>query len=71
MTGWNISISIDDAHVTAEEIWPDGDGPEDPTAEDVAAVMRAEGSKYRVLFDWNLLDYEELEVSVDGVEVWP
>jgi hypothetical protein len=38
------------------DVWPDDDGPDDPTAEDVAAVMAKYGGLHDVLFDWNLLN---------------
>ena len=37
-----------------EQVWPDGDAPENPTVEDVAAVMRKCGGRFSVLNDWNL-----------------
>lgn len=60
-----------------DDIWPDGDAPENPTAEDVAALMRKCGSKHRVLDEWDLVG--ELTITVSawdgppnaGVEVWP
>ena len=57
-----------DVILTTEDIWPDGDAPENPNAEDVRRVMRGSGSKMYVLSDWNLLD--DLHVTVDESEVW-
>ena len=48
------------------EVWPDGEGPLDPTAFDVAEEMGNGGSVKRVLEDWNM---NEPSVRVDGVTV--
>ena len=45
-----------------DEIWPDGDAPDNPTTEDVVIAMRDYGS--RLIRDWALDD--GLEVYVDG-----
>jgi hypothetical protein len=44
--------------VTLDEtqIWPDMDGPEDPTANDVLAVIDDCGGAREVLRDWSLDD---------------
>lgn len=57
-----------DYELTVNEIWPDGDAPENPTAEDVKEQLESQGPKYRVLDDWGISDYD---VSVEGVKVWP
>jgi len=51
-----------------EEVWPDGDAPDNPTPEDVRNVMQDAGTKNRVLDDWGLLS--DLNVTVDAVKVW-
>ena len=56
----------DEYYLTESEVWPDGDGPLDPTAFDVAEQMGAGGSVRRVLDDWNM---NEPSVRVDGVTV--
>ena len=67
-------LSVFDVTLTAthqlslDEIWPDSDGPEVPTAEDVKAVMESCGSKVSVLQEWMLLG--DLHVTVEDVEVW-
>lgn len=66
MTSFHIHISGDYDLIT-DEVWPDGDAPENPTAADVVAVMLAYGTQRSVLGDWNL---DELVVQVDG-EVVP
>jgi hypothetical protein len=50
-----------------DEIWPDGDGPEDPTPEDVVAYLREQfPSQFDLLWamthDWNIMP-ESLEVN--------
>lgn len=49
--------------LTSDQIWPDGDGPDEPTAIDVAALMRREGTICTLLQEWNLDD--ALDVYVD------
>jgi hypothetical protein len=39
-----------------EQIWPDGDAPDNPSAADVEAVISEEGGFARVLCDWSLED---------------
>jgi hypothetical protein len=65
--GFTIHIEAD-YFLTLNEIWPDGDGPDDPTAKDVKAAMEACGSKREVLRDWGMLT--DLEVSVGLHRVW-
>lgn len=67
-----------DYDLTVAEIWPDGDAPKNPTAEDVAEVMgrtndglRNVTNKRRVLHDWCLLDDLEVWVEGDGLEGEP
>jgi len=59
------TISFPDTHLTIEEVWPDGDAPENPSAEDVAEVMRRNGGFRGVLSDWNIID----SLEVDGITV--
>lgn len=44
------------------QVWPDGDAPENPTAEDVLEQMRAYGDVRAIIGDWNLVP----ELTVDG-----
>lgn len=47
------------ADLTVEQLWPDGDAPSEPTAEDVQARINDWPRRWPgVLFDWNL-DEEE------------
>lgn len=46
------------ADLTIEEIWPDGDAPENPTAEDVQAILDEAGtdaSTDAIIKDWCLV----------------
>ncbi len=60
------TIEIDGA-VTLEldEIWPDGDVPENPTLSDVIPRLEKEGTAANLIREWNL----PVEVSVDGQKV--
>lgn len=51
-----------EADLTVDEVWPDGDAPEHPAADDVIAVMRKSGSVSRLVGDWNL-DTQGVEVN--------
>ena len=53
--------------LTVGEIWPNGDAPDNPTVNDVIAVMHAEGGQHSLMSTWGLDD--DLVVTVDGVEV--
>jgi hypothetical protein len=68
---FTVSVSLD-AQLTVKEVWPDGDAPEHPTAEDVAAAMRDYGTKGRTLSDWGLDDVDvEVWDKVGRATVWP
>lgn len=54
-------ISLGDVSLTVDSIWPDGDAPDNPTAKDVAELMREYGGAYGVVRDWDFL--------CDGIEV--
>ncbi len=51
--------------LTVEEIWPDGDAPENCTLIDVAQFIR-KTSKLRLINDWNLED--DLDIHVVDVD---
>lgn len=53
--------------VDADEIWVDGDGPEDPTLEDVLEEIKKCGGAQSVIYDWNLT--EDLDLTVEGLPV--
>ena len=52
---FRITYTID-VTLTEAEIWPDDDGPTNPTAEQVAALIRKEGGFPRIIESWNLDD---------------
>lgn len=58
----------EDIYLTVGEVWPDKDGPKDPTAEDVAEAMEQAGRKQRVLRDWCLLQDPDVWVSGPGLD---
>jgi hypothetical protein len=52
------------AALTVDEVWPDGDAPENPTPADVVAAMRrSAGSAHATVDQWNLLDSIEVSSS--------
>jgi len=60
-------IYIVDATLDADALWPDGDAPENPTADDVRELIENEGGILRVIDEWNLAgfspDYEVDEIA--------
>jgi hypothetical protein len=64
MSSFRISIQIDE-QFTKEDLWPDGDEPENPTAKDVVELIRKCGGVKRIIEDWNLFDYIECTVWDD------
>lgn len=63
-----------DVALAIEDIWPDGDAPEEITPEVVAELMRQAGSKMNVLREWALTSELVVRVACDhshAVEVWP
>ena len=60
--GFSFSVSAD-YHFTIEQIWPDGDAPENPTAQDVAKVVEDCGGVLAVFADWDLEDGIQLHVG--------
>ena len=52
-----------DTKLTVDQIWPDGDAPTDPTADDVLDQLVACGTATGVIEDWNL-DCEFVVVCV-------
>ena len=53
---FNFSFSAD-VSLSVEQIWPDGDAPENPTVDDVLDVIEQSGGKDRIFRDWDL-DHE-------------
>jgi hypothetical protein len=56
-------LSFPDITLEVDEVWPDHDAPEHPTAADVVQQMRKTGSVGRVLSEWAL---EPIEIEVFG-----
>lgn len=52
-----------EVELSVEDVWPDGDAPENPTADDVLEVLNAGGGVYRVMLDWSMDDAFEWSVS--------
>ena len=49
------SITIEGEYdFTVEELWPDGDAPENPTAADVRQLIKDSGGVRAVIRDWGL-----------------
>lgn len=49
----NIECSVD---MDLDELWPDGDAPENPTAKDVENLIEKSGGPVGIIDDWNLRD---------------
>ncbi len=66
-----ITVEFPFVEMKVDDVWPDDDGPANPTAEDVLEQMKRYGSKRTVIFDWALLDDIEISVSafIDGKHV--
>lgn len=57
------------ANIEPSQLWPDGNGPGDPTSEDIKQEIENHGGVTRVIEKWNLEDlahYEVYEVAPDG-----
>jgi hypothetical protein len=56
MSNKTFTISIEgEVTLNTEDIWPDGDAPENPTAADVIRAMEDDcGSVTKLLDEWNL-----------------
>ena len=65
LTTIHLYFEIDD-YYTAEGFWPDGDAPENPTIDDVLAVIKKCGGPRRMLDDWNMYDGASMGVTLDG-----
>jgi hypothetical protein len=55
-------VGVPDVALEVEDVWPDGDAPDNPTAADVAEVLRGSGhSIASIATEWNL--WSEIEVT--------
>ena len=52
VTGFIITISYEQ-EFTFDELWVNGDKPEQPTTDDVLALIRKCGGPARIVEDWN------------------
>ena len=57
--------------LSEHEIWPNGDGPEDPTVEDVIDLMTVEsdGDILSLLGSWGLVDHLKIYVEETLVDL--
>lgn len=55
-----------EATLSLDEIWPDGDAPENPTAKDVIDIVEKCGGAREVLGDWFNDDIELTVVGASG-----
>lgn len=63
---FHISYTVQ-ADLKLEHIWPDGDAPENPTADDVRAKLNAHGPVDQVINDWALDSFgNDWEVYPNG-----
>ncbi len=53
-------------HLSTNEIWPDGDAPENPTDTDVIEAMKSYGRPFEVIRDWALDDGLEIHVGAES-----
>lgn len=49
-------LDLGDITLAVEDVWPDGNAPANPTAQDVADVIDSCGGASCVVREWNLLD---------------
>lgn len=56
-------ILYGDYTLTEDQIWPNGDGPENPTEQDVVDAINTDGGPDEVVTRWNL----SVDVTVDEV----
>jgi hypothetical protein len=51
--------------ISADEVWPDGDAPPNPTAQDVIEVINNNGGPVQIITDWNL----DADLNVNEVAI--
>lgn len=60
--------------LTIEQLWPDGDWPEDPTEEDVLELIEREGGANCIIAEWDLdveaevTDLDKLRAKIDQLK---
>lgn len=61
----NLCVSL-----TADEIWPDGNAPENPTVADVEALFFKRHNVHQTCADWGLeIRKEDVRITMDSPEV--
>lgn len=63
---FNIRVYFDD-EFSADELWPDGDAPENPTVKDVEVLINQCGGLRQVIHDWDMDCYLDCTIT-DGNE---
>lgn len=59
---FTISYEVEET-LSLEDLWPDGDAPENPTVDDVIGIMRKSGSVINWMRDWGMEpDWIDVEV---------
>jgi hypothetical protein len=60
------SVTLEsDNLLDVDDVWPDGDAPENPTSEDVIKAIKEVGSVRSLVLDWGFT----IDVLVDGKKV--
>lgn len=52
----SLDIMVD---LSVDDLWPDGDAPENPTEDDVHALISKSGGARQIVIDWNLVTYDD------------
>lgn len=71
MKRFRISITCE-VELDLDDLWPDGDAPDNPTEQDVRRLIDRDGGPIRILDDWNLWDDggEIAVTEVSGYEAY-
>lgn len=57
------SVTLEsDNQLSVDDVWPDGDAPDNPTTEDVIKAIKEVGSAGRLILEWGM----SIDVYVDG-----
>ena len=70
MKRFQITFTVE-ATLDADALWPDGDAPENPTADDVRELIENEGGILRVIDDWNLASPHAPHAGYEVDEIAP
>jgi hypothetical protein len=68
---FTIEINISESF-TVDDIWPDGDAPENPTADDVRALfLKKAHNVHQTCTDWGLeIRKEDVHITADDPELF-